>query len=122
MRIRPLTVLVLIACAISITSPVRAQIDTRLVLDPYPEGAFVTTNEHVLFQNEADVSGEHDKKGQVFRWESDGRVRFSKTDPSAPSMGYRCTTMSFDPSSDVIPEHLDDVGLAYGFRVGQIAD
>jgi hypothetical protein len=122
MRIRPLTVLVLVGCALSIASPVRAQIDTRLVLDPYPEGAFAITNDHVLFQTEGDVNPEHDKNAQVFRWESDGRFRFSKTDPSALAIGYRWTTMNFDTNSDVIPEHLDDVGLAFGFHVGQIAD
>jgi len=97
-----------------------AQTDQRLMLKPWPADTFIETNDHLLYQAEANVRGE-DANAQVFWWDSQGRWRFDPhSDPSA-GLGYRWLTMGFDTNSDVLPDHLDEISMALGFPLGELA-
>jgi hypothetical protein len=104
--------------ALILASVAQAQTDSRLTLKPWSEGWFGETNDHMLYQAQSDVKNQPGT-AQVFFWDSSGRFRFSKDDPTNFALGYRWVTMNFDSDAASVPRHLDEMSLAGGFRLGE---
>ena len=105
-----------------LASRAAAQTSPDLRLQPWPDGAIGQTRDKLLLQGQSHEEGRGaDADAQVFWWDSYGRARLDRTDPDAPSAGYRYLTISFDTDSPRIPDTLDDLSLAAGFRLGHLA-
>jgi hypothetical protein len=110
-----------VACVFALTLSARAQTDTRMLLAPWPEKAWGETLDHIVYQfNRSDIRDDPDD-AQVFWWDSIGRFRLDPARDDGLHLGYRYVTMDFDTKSNRIPNHLDEVSVAAGFRLGELA-
>ena len=57
----------------------------------------------------------------MFWWDSVGRFRFVPAEQASPTVGYRYLTINFDTDSPLLPDTLDEVSVAGGTRLGQVA-
>ena len=119
----PLAALLVLAAA---ATTVRAQTDSRMVLDPWPTPqSWGTTFDTLLYQGQSHVQGpathgEDDATAQIFWWDSTGHFRLGTTNPDALQLGYRWVTMNFDSNSTLLPRHLDEISMAAGLHLGEI--
>jgi hypothetical protein len=95
-----------------------AQTDSQLTSAAWSDGAVGESNDRPLYQAASHVKGER-TDAQVFWWDSYGRFRFDKKNPSAPVLGYRWATINFDSDSNDIPDHLDDMSMALGLHLSE---
>ena len=108
-----------------VVQPLCAQTNTDLTLGTWEPGDFGLTLDRPLYQSQAHLKngapGDKTRNAQIFWWDSTGRFRFSKTNPDAPTIGYRYLTIAFDTNSPLLPDTLDEVSLAMGFHLGDLA-
>ncbi|HMB96688.1 MAG TPA: hypothetical protein VKK61_11660, partial [Tepidisphaeraceae bacterium] len=109
-------ILLIVTLFFAFCSRTIAQTNSQLTLAPWSDGAFGETNDRPLYQSQAHLKNEA-ANAQVFWWDSYGRFRLDKNDPSAPAIGYRWATMNFDTNSAVVPQHLDDISMALGLHL-----
>lgn len=107
------------------TSHAAAQTTSELALKPWPDNYYGETLDKVLIQEKGHVKGsDDDAMAQVFFWDSKGRLRFDKDEPTPFSLGYRYLTMDFGNDDDAaeVPDTLDEVSLAASMHLGEVAD
>jgi hypothetical protein len=108
----------LFATCLFASSPARAQTDTQMLLNPWPQKVWGETVDHFIFEAESDIRNAPES-AQIFWWDSVGRFRLDTSRDDALHIGYRYVTIDFDTNSDAIPNHLDEVSVAAGFTLGE---
>src|SRR5436190_4968171 len=110
--------------SICFASRLLAQTDTDLTLGHWDEHSWGLTLHRPLYQAQSDVHGDGVRPrdtAQLFWWDSTGRFRFSTSNPNAPTIGYRYLTMTLDTNAPTLPDTLDEVSLAGGLHLGELA-
>jgi hypothetical protein len=110
------------AALICVAHAARAQTTAELTLKPWADGQVGETVDKLLYQEQGHVKREDDSRGaQVFWWDSTGRFRFDKHDPDAFALAYRILAINFDTNSPSLPDTLDEISLAAGLHLGEMA-
>lgn len=112
--------IVFLASILLVAPVASAQTDNRLVLGVWDEKAWGETFDQFNFQFDSDVK-DTDDTASVFFWDSIGRFRLDSSTADAWHIGYRYVTVNFDTDSDTLPNHLDEVSVAVGIRLGQVS-
>ena len=111
----------LVACLLlALVTVASAQTDSRMMLSEFEGKTWGQTFDQFNFQFESDVK-DTDNTASVFFWDSTGRFRLDNSNTDAPRLGYRYVTIDFDTDSQTLPNHLDEVSMAFGVHLGEIA-
>ena len=98
----------------------RAQSMARDTLDPWHDKDLAITFDHPIEEMQGHASNAP-SDSQVFWWDSFGRVRLDRNDPNSPFIAYRILTMDVGTDSRYIASTMDDLTLAAGLHLGQVA-
>lgn len=105
---------------LAVASPGAAQPNSRLVLDKWEGDQIAETTDDILFLNKATTD---DGRGlDLWSWDSTGRVRFDRSDPWSPSVGYRALWIDLSSDDPRVPKRLTDSALGFGFQAGKYGD